>query len=140
MNRLSALALSIAALVFIGSVCAASEEFFGTWVNPDYNTETLCAKVVCNPDGTQLSFGTIDTTVVRYRGKFSITEKWTDAEGNIWYKVIATSSVGGYSETSYGLYRIRNSGATMESVGSRAEYPKELNPKHPSYNIYQRQQ
>ena len=126
-------------MVFIGNIYAASEEFFGTWVNHDYNTATSAAKVVRNPDGTALSFGTVDTAVVKTRGKFSIVDKWKDAEGNIWYKAVTTWIMGGVVTTWYGLYKISNSGATMESVASRAEHPKDLSPKHASYKIYHRQ-
>ena len=140
MNRLSALALSIITMVFIGNIYAASEELFGTWINPDYNTATSAAKVVRNPDGNVVSFGTLDSTVVRVRGKFSIEDKWIDSEGNIWYKVITTWSMGGDVTSRYELYKISNSGATMEFVSSRAEYPNELSKKNVSYMIYHRQQ
>ncbi|MFX0145462.1 MAG: hypothetical protein ACFE9C_15465 [Candidatus Hodarchaeota archaeon] len=138
----------LAVLALVGNwgagetTCVAEEfeELYGTWVNPDYNTETIPAKTVLNPDGTSLSYGTEDSTVGRWPGKLAITDKWSDSEGNVWYKVSYTYKMGGDSATSYRLARVSNSGATLEWVESRSEYPKELSSKHPSYMIYQRQQ
>ena len=142
MKSLLALAFIVTIVAFSGNAVAEEkayvptqdEELFGTWVNPDYNTESEPAKTVLNPDGTSLSYGTEDSTLGR-PGKFSITDKWSDSEGNVWYKYSYTFKMGGYSETRYQLVRISNSGKTRESVYSRAECPKELDSNHPLKKI-----
>ena len=148
MKSLLALILCLVLVAFSGNALAEEkayvpkqdEELYGTWVNPDYNTETSPAKTLLNPDGTSLSYWKEESTLVATRGNFSITDKWSDSAGNVWYKITYTWKMGGYSETGYELARISNSGKTYEYVSSRAEYPKELSPKHPSYSIYHRQQ
>ena len=148
MKSLLALAFILTVVAFSGNAAAEekayvpkdNEELYGTWVNPDYNTETFAAKTLLNPDGTILYYWKEESTVVATRGNFSITDKWSDSEGNVWYKTTYTWKMGGYSESGYELARISNSGKTYESVYSHPECPKELSPKHPSYMIYHRQQ
>ena len=117
-----------------------NEELNGTWVNPDYNTSTIAAKIVNNPDGSRVTYGTTDSNVIRSRGEATIKDKWADAEGNVWYKVVSEYKLGGLSSTYYSLIKVSNSGKTLEYVSSRAGYPKELSEKHPDYHIYHRQQ
>jgi hypothetical protein len=66
-------------------------------------------------------------------GPFEITEKWTDTDGNIWYKLSSTLK-GAYStEPFYWTVRISNSGKTLEYALSSSDYPNEKDLKNSYY-------
>lgn len=100
-----------------------SEELYGTWVNTDYNTVSgVAAKRIFTPDGTWAKYKTVDTEVWE-SGTFTVTHKWRDHEGNIWYKLIALHPrTGKY----YFLAKVSNSGTTLECASSIFDYPAAL--------------
>ena len=70
------------------TICVAeeSEEFCGTWVNSNYNTTFIHAKVIFNRYGTWSAYLMDSDPDPSQYGKFTITDKWTDPDGNIWLK------------------------------------------------------
>ena len=87
MNRLLALALAVAVLTITSGVLAGSEELCGTWINMDYDDNSHRAtRVIFKPDGKYEMFRYADSKLPVYEGTYKIDEKWTDSEGNIFYK------------------------------------------------------
>jgi hypothetical protein len=153
----SILILVLAVLSIAGS-CAtdkkmtmnyAKEEICGTWSNPEYKKSVgpPWPKLVKYPDGTWIIYRikgaweeevetTEDGFVKGSVGKYTIEDKWTDSDGTIWYKVIGT---GGLAATYYELYKISNSGKTMEWIYSNYDFPSEINPNHARYHLFYHQ-
>ena len=111
-------------------------EIYGTWVNPDYNKETLLGKVVFHPNGIMEGYGAATGPAASDEAEFVITNKWTDSKGNIWYTIIYKFFV----QWEYGLLKISNSGKTLEFAYGN-EYPKEIDSSdiHSVYLILYRQ-
>ena len=122
-------------------VAKENEEIYGTWVNTEYGTmEALFSqKRITNPDGTWEEYGGMADIAYRTL-KYTIIDKWTDSEGNIWYKLITEYGGKAYgAKPFYELHKISNSGLTWEFVSSTEAYPTEIDPDHPMYFIYYRQ-
>ncbi len=64
-----------------------------------------------------------------------ISNKWTDAKGNIWYK--HRWKAGGMG-SGFTLSKISDSGKTLEYIFSQWEYPKELDINSEYYRVYYR--
>jgi hypothetical protein len=124
-------------LFFLGScgtvkkayVAKEYEEYYGTWVNTEFND-----RQIINPDGTyEHYYG--KSNKPRWYGTFTITDKWTDSEGNIWYKTIVVNQIG---VSRYVLNRINKSRGVWEYVYFSNDYPNELNPNLMSHRIFNR--
>jgi hypothetical protein len=124
-------------LLFLGSCATAkksyvaeeNEEYYGTWVNTDFND-----RQIINPDGTfEHYYGKSDKP--RWYGTFTISDKWTDSDGNIWYKTIVTNQVG---VRRYVLNRIDKSRGIWEYIYFSNDYPDELDPSLMSYRLFNR--
>jgi len=96
---LAILVLIIAVSVIFGG-CATGrkayieqedEELYGTWVNPEYNDTAAGqpGKMVIK-NGTYEIFGLTNISRWLIRGEYSITDKWKDSEGNVWYNYMVT--------------------------------------------------
>ena len=137
------LILVLSLMIVVGS-CATDKmayiskeyEIYGTWVNPDYNKETLLGKVVFHPNGIMEGYGAATGPAASDEAEFVITNKWTDSKGNIWYTIIFKW----YVQYEYGLLKITNSGKTLEFAYGN-EYPKEIDSSdiHSVYLILCRQ-
>ena len=150
----SILILVLAVLIIAGScatgkkayVMQEDEELFGTWINPDYDEKMVQpVKLIYEPDGVSRGFETANTTEETVTAKFTITDKWIDAEGIIWYKWIRTDISGPVLKTHsdyYYLGKISDSGRVFEFSFSGNDYPPEVNPDSLKYNylIYYRQE
>ncbi len=76
----------------------------------------------------------------------SIDSKWTDSEGNIWYRCYQTFKGGCSKGMEIQVLRKLNKSATvLESVFSVViagfdprNYPAKIDPKEPTYNIFAR--
>ena len=122
-------------------VARENEEIYGTWVNTSYGTtkDFFPQKRIINPDGTLEEYGGM-ADIAHFPGKYTIIDKWTDSEGNIWYKLITEYGGKTYgAKPFYELHKISNSGLTWEFVSSTEAYPTEIDPDHPMYFIYYRQ-
>ncbi len=107
------------------------EKLHGTWIN--VNPLHGGYKWILNPDGTASYFnrdGTIHT-----EGRFVIEKKWTDAEGNTWYKTREKWNVAPYVELgatpSYTLAKVDRSGKTLESDGGIYGAPDDFSVSGP---------
>ena len=149
---LSILILVSALLIAISSyasgkkayIAKEDEELYGIWINTDYNERDHPVKFIIKPDGTEEGYAKIDSTHSYYHLEYIITDKWTDSEGNIWYKVFYSILWYGSSKDTEPLYllsKIDKSGNILETVRSGIDYPTELGPDVLlyTYTIYYRQ-
>jgi hypothetical protein len=115
-----------------------NEEFYGIWINPEYNTRTFKAKKLCKPDGTWYDYSMTTKDSWVGTGEYTINDKWTDANGDIWYKVTWTSITSTY--TYYELAKVSKSGTVKESVYAINNYPEKIDPEDSKlhYRIYYR--
>ena len=136
MNRLLALALTVLVLTLPNSVFADSEELCGTWINVDLK-DSRSVKVIFKPDGKFERFrNNVDSKIPYREGTYKITEKWTDTEGNIYYKCLQSDNHGRQSKH---LCKLSQSGKIIEIVWGHNEYPAEVSPRPGFYDKYTRQ-
>ncbi len=149
----SILILVLAVLIITGScatgkkayVAKEDEELYGTWVNTDYDVEPKAPKLVLKPDGTYNIYSMSNSDRIVSRGDFTIRDKWTDADGNIWYRYVYTNyDAKSITDTKplYALAKIDPTGNTLERVFSGIDYPHELGPDliQYTYEIHYRQE
>jgi hypothetical protein len=117
-----------------------NEEYYGIWVNPEYNTRTIMAKALIKPDGTFIMYMKMTNDSWDDKGEFKINDKWTDANGDIWYKVTFETLFMPFT-TYYELTKISKSGTVMESVFTINNYPDKIDSEDPRlyYRIRYRQ-
>ena len=134
------LVLIVCTAVLMGSK-KKEEELYGTWINTNYNTVAKMAKYVFKPESIRDDADGMYTLYVRdydenpYESvSFRIEDKWTDDEGNIWYK-FEPFAVFKY----YALFKMSDSGQTLEMIFSNQDYPTEMDPTDIEYRIYYRQ-
>ncbi len=137
MKSLLALILSLALVAFTADAFAEewdkyrhyvakdTEEIYATWVNLEVKSNNP-QKLIYRPNGIVEYFYSANPEA----GRYLILNKWSDSEGNIWYK---KHSVNWYHEY-YSLIKISNSGNTLEVVRDRNDYPTKIDPKHDFYN------
>ena len=89
-----------------------------------------------NPDGRYEVFSQLWFKDATRTESYKIKDKWTDSEGNIWYKVQHSRP----TYEVYQLHRISNSGKTMEFMSLRADYATEIDPDGLGYHVYHRQE
>ena len=114
-----------------------NEELYGTWVTVDYDTsKSKPAKFIYTSDGRWVWYWWPTDENPSKEGVYSILEKWTDSDGNIWYKLTSENILK--KRRFYEILKISDSGNTLEQD---CGYIKtiELNPEHFNYCIYTRQ-
>ena len=132
--------IAVAVLIASGD---KKEELYGTWVNLDYNTSARYAKVIINSDrgirddanGTMVLYTREYDELPEGSITFRIEDKWKGDEDNIWYEIEPFGM-----QVFYELWKISNSGDTLERVYTRQTYPDEIDPNHANYHIYYRQE
>ena len=138
----------VVVVLIIGGSCATGkkayvaqddEELYGTWVNPEYeNSKVYTApKIVVKPDGTFDEYALINSDRVVSVLEYTITDKWTDSEGNTWYKLLeihTDSKVIQNPDTYYVLSRIDKTGNIWEMLWASIDYPAEFEPDNVLYN------
>jgi len=117
-------------------VAQEEEEICGTWLNTEYKRPPQ--KWIFSPGGTCELYNMESSPSPLFEATYTITERWTDSEGNIWYKVKAPGKFLGEEVEWYLLARVSDSGKTLEYVRHPVDYHKELDPNHPSYRVYYR--
>ena len=135
MNRLLALALTVLVLTLTNGVLAGSEELCGTWINMDYKYPKP-VRVIFNPDGKFEKFRKADSKFPQLEGTYKITEKWTDSEGNIFYKFQQKDQL---ERDWKHLCKISKSGNILEYVYGNDQYPTEVTPRPQYYFKYFRE-
>ena len=115
--------------------------FSGTWINEEYNSHPHLARYVIRRDGTfDCYFRTTDTKKAG-NGHYVIVEKWTDLEGNIWFKMHTWLGVMVEGEPAkYELAKFSNSGKVYECIALPGGFPTELDENNFHYHIYYRQE
>ncbi len=113
-------------------------EIYGTWVNLEYdNTRAYPPKVVFTPNGKFDFYSVSTATETPSHGEFVITNKWIDNKGNVWYTGIIKFDVNPFLQW-YELFKISNTGKTLEIDKAISDYPKEIDPKSGQYHFYHR--
>lgn len=143
MKTILAIILSSALLIFAITAAAESEAIWGIWVTtekPKGDSLHASQKRVFSSDGTIKFYRYESSPSPEFEGTYTIAEKWTDSEGNIWYKINATGKSIRYGDKAgwFLLARISDSGNTLEYVYHPVDYHKKLDPNHPSYRIIYR--
>lgn len=142
MKVLSTMILSAVLVVFTGNIFAQdttlvlkdNEEIYGTWVNMDYKPNAHPRQKVIIYPGEWAAYGSAESETATETGTHKITDKWTDSEGNIWYKF----EVFFPTQKVYELDKISDSGKTWEFVFSYSKYPRKIDPGDADYHIYHR--
>lgn len=130
----------------------ANEELYGTWINKNYSghydflNDVHAQKEVIDSNGYHV-FRFVDDFAEYFVGAETITSKWTDSEGNIWYK----THKGGWSQNEiktsvvpHFLYKLSKSATVRESVYAIRDtytpsaFPTKIDSKDPSYLVYDR--
>ena len=117
------------------------DEIFGTWVNTEYSGDQgWPQKIVYRPWGYVEYFMLVKNKNPVWPGTSTLVEKWTDEEGNIWYKDYYREQYGGASAL-YQLYKISNNGTVFEMIWRKREFPTEaeMDPNGATYRIFYRQ-
>ena len=120
----------------------ANEEIYGTWINMAYTgTGQYVQKFVLYDwgywEGYDKAASTLPST---YPGTYILVDKWTDSEGNIWYKEYVRERHG--MNPHFELDKISKDGTVWEYVFGYNDFPKAdtMNSKNPYYRIYYREQ
>jgi hypothetical protein len=118
----------------------ANEEIYGTWINPKMQMQKNVSFV-----GGSKDYFLADGTEPFIESNAKLANKWTDAEGNVWYQRYGTIVTGAYKGTKWqSLEKISQSGLIREWVSKAVttfaaeNYPKTIDPKDHDYRIYYR--
>jgi len=116
-----------------------NEELYGTWVNTTYAPGYYGQKWILYDWGYYEGYEKVDSTFAS-PGTFIIVDKWTDSEGNIWYKEYVRNR--GYINATFELDKISKDGTVWELVFGYNGFPTadKMNPKNPYYRIFYREQ
>jgi hypothetical protein len=113
----------------------------GTWINEEYNSHPHLARYVIRRDGTFDGYFKTTDTKEAVSGHYVIVEKWTDLEGNIWYKSHTWGVVMVEGKLlRYELAKFSNSGKVYENIALPGGFPTELDENNFHYHIYYRQE
>jgi len=130
-----------AAVIFIFASCdngGVTPTFMGTWVNPDYDgTGTPAKMVITHVSGNDymcVVYENHDDTEPEGTIPVTVTNQWTDSEGNLFSEAISYAD-----EVIYGLSKIHADNQTIEVNNSYVDYPTEIDPNDEEYYIYYRQ-
>ena len=142
MKSILALILGIVFFAFATEVIAGEwgyfakdqEELYGTWVNMKYGS-CIPQKIIYKPVGTFNCFRDANSKVPDDGGRYLVTGKWSDSEGNIFYK---SNWVGDWGEEAYQITKISSSGNTLEFMLGYDEPPKNIDPANIWYRKYNR--
>jgi hypothetical protein len=113
-----------------------NEEMNGVWINAKADIQ----KHVNTSDGWKM-YVNISDSVPWDVGTGGIDSKWTDSEGNIWYKSFGIDQNGDKHQE---LDKLSKSGTVWESVFREVDqfdpkyYPTKIDPMDPNYGIYLR--
>jgi hypothetical protein len=139
-------------LLFVfGSFCfgqnyvpSPNEELYGTWTNEQNSGDIYHPqKMVVTPDRYTLYYK-ISDSVPCMDNTWRIVSKWTDSEGNVWYKIFG-GGIGNWEGHNWlELDKLSKSGTVWERALSPVRdfdprfYPREIDPNHPYYRILYR--
>ena len=114
--------------------------FAGTWINEDYNSHAFPARWELYRDGSWDGYNRISDTGKKYTGHYEIVDKWTDSEGNIWYKThVWYGPIDEVHISAYEIDKFSESGKVWEYISDKFEFPTEIAESDYRYHIYYRQ-
>jgi hypothetical protein len=73
-------------------VAKEDEVLFGTWINTDYNDNWRRARIIWTSKKTFGESKWSHSELPGLDGAFTINDKWTDSDGNTFYKITFTAS------------------------------------------------
>jgi hypothetical protein len=119
-------------------VPSSKEVLYGTWINTTYTGHTNAQRIDMFDWGYWEEYAKV-TDTFSINGTFIIVDKWTDSEGNTWYKEYIRMRNGLYAD--FELDRISKSGTVWEYVFGYDDFPTadNMNSKNPYYRIYYRE-
>lgn len=128
-------------LISCATTASVDEELLvGTWLNQEPGRGT---KAIFSSDGKVLYYVDAASAEPNMEARYTIEEKWTDEEGNVYHKVLETWSNYPYNEAQavewYKLYMIHPSGDVLEGNWSQIRYPEEITPGQDYYHVDVRQ-
>jgi hypothetical protein len=128
-------------------VAKAEEELYGTWANENNNADVLHGqKAVVTADGMKI-YCKVSDPEPGMEVSWDISSKWTDSEGNVWYKTLGTGTGGLYKGANWqALEKVSKSGLIWERAMNLLElgrfnpafYPRTIDPKGAYYRILYR--
>jgi hypothetical protein len=128
-------------------IAKGEEEIYGTWANENNRADVLHGqKVVVGPDAMRI-FCKVSDPECGMEVSWDITSKWTDSEGNVWYKTLGTSTGGLYLGAKWQtLEKVSKSGKIWERAMNLLEtgrfhpafYPRTMDPKGIYYRVLYR--
>ena len=151
-RALASLLILVLAVLIIVVSCATGkkapvvkedEVLCGTWINTDYDTMWKYGKIIIEPEGYYYEYDPSYSDSWIFKGDYTIIQKWTDADGNTYYKYMVTTIhevVPQVGDKWYYLASIDKSGDIFEYVDSAVEFPSEINPNYYTYTIRYRQE
>ena len=93
------------------------------------------------PDGTWDGYQRTSGSALAGKGSYVLVEKWTDSEGNIWYKMhVWYGPIFEGHPGSYELDKFSESGKVWESLSFKDAFPSEIDKSIYKYNILYRQE
>jgi hypothetical protein len=142
MKFFSNLLLSLILVAFSGTVLAGenvykatdNEELFGKWINMDYRDE-MHAQMINFKLGEYGLYSSANDSEPMWTAEYRISQKRTDAKGNIWYEYRWKAGAMG---SGFSLLKISESGKTIEYIFSQWEIPDELDVNNENYRKYKR--
>jgi hypothetical protein len=134
-------------------VATADEPLYGTWVNEEYaslghhHKDWKNVKYVLDPAGRLFRYESVTAADPIVEARLTYHEKWTDRQGNVYYKAEYTSRWYPYDENPdfipkshwYVVYRVNAAGNVLESVWNQAKYAEEFSHLAGWYEIHYRQ-
>ncbi len=115
---------------------ADNEPYYGTWFNKEYTGPRAVQKRIYYSWGYIENFHQVADEKASSRATFILVEKWIDAKGNTWYRVLE-QALGGKG---YVLSKISKDGKMIEQIWRSSGFPAEsdLTPQYPNYWTYRR--
>ena len=108
------------------------EELFGTWINTDHK-DPMYAQIRIFKSREYGIYSSANANEPMWTAEYRISQNWTDAKGNIWYKYRFKAGAMG---SGFELCKISESAETLEYIFNQWKYPKELDINSENYRIY----
>jgi hypothetical protein len=150
MKTLFSVLVSLLVLLMMGG-CATgkyvprpNEELYGTWINEKSVNAFHIQKWIISSSGMK-EYSNVSASLPVVEGEpAQIDRKWTDSEGNIWYRSVGTiKRDDGTILVGKTLLKLSKSATVLEAVNTiydpnlgSVDYPTEINPKPPALQNY----
>ena len=135
MKAIIPFAVCISIIFYAGISLSGSDEICCTWFNLKHVEGKFPQKIMFHYDGTYATYKEMVSSNTLSRGTFQVTKKWSDSNGDIWYKIIKEDSIKGKQ---FQLTKVSQNGRKLEFVCSKDNFPNEINSNSDSYCNYMR--